>query len=101
MSTPPPLSHTSMTSNQDRLIAAPRPIRTTPNLVTRVEDLSQPWTRSPTKAQMEPVVATWRFMPSDPPHTGSSVVGKSPKPQSMFGSKSWEEREREAQNLKR
>lgn len=50
---------------------------------------------------MEPVVATWRFMPSDPPHTGSSVVGKSPKPQSMFGSKSWEEREREAQNLKR
>ncbi|KAG8637493.1 hypothetical protein MANES_15G128300v8 [Manihot esculenta] len=77
LSTPPPLSHTSMTSNQDRLIAAPRPIRTTPNLVTRVEDLSQPWTRSPTKAQMEPVVATWRFMPSDPPHTGSSVVDPS------------------------
>ncbi|XP_057992544.1 uncharacterized protein LOC110668739 isoform X3 [Hevea brasiliensis] len=74
LSTPPPVSNTSMTSNQDRLIAAPRPIRTTPNLVIRLEDLSQPWTRSPTKSQMEPLVATWRFMPLDSPHTGSSVV---------------------------
>ncbi|KAJ9153102.1 hypothetical protein P3X46_026585 [Hevea brasiliensis] len=77
LSTPPPVSNTSMTSNQDRLIAAPRPIRTTPNLVIRLEDLSQPWTRSPTKSQMEPLVATWRFMPLDSPHTGSSVVDPS------------------------
>ncbi|KAF2316779.1 hypothetical protein GH714_042120 [Hevea brasiliensis] len=77
LSTPPPVSNTSMTSNQDRLIAAPRPIRTTPNLVIRLEDLSQPWTRSPTKSQMEPLVATWQFMPLDSPHTGSSVVDPS------------------------
>ncbi|XP_011038639.1 PREDICTED: uncharacterized protein LOC105135462 isoform X3 [Populus euphratica] len=72
LNTPPLLPNTSMTSNQERVIFAPRPIRTSPNLVNRLEDLSQPWTRSPTKSKMEPIVATWHFISSDTSH-GSSV----------------------------
>jgi hypothetical protein len=79
LNTPPLLPNTSMTSNQERVIVAPRPIRTSPNLVNRLEDLSQPWTRSPTKSKMEPIVATWHFISSDTSH-GSSVVGKCPLP---------------------
>lgn len=78
LNTPPLLSNTSTTSKEERLVAAPRPIRTTPNLVTRLEDLSQPWTRSPTKSNMDPVLATWHFISSDPSHGDSSVIGISP-----------------------
>ncbi|KAH7570983.1 hypothetical protein JRO89_XS05G0233800 [Xanthoceras sorbifolium] len=74
LNTPPLLSNTSMTSTQEKVIAAPKPIRTTPNYVTRLEDLSQPWTRSPTKSKMEPVLATWHFISSDPPHADSAVM---------------------------
>jgi hypothetical protein len=56
------------------MVVTPRPIRVTANLVTHLEDLSQPWTRSPTKSKMEPVVATWHFISSNSPHTDSSVV---------------------------
>ncbi|KAE8022856.1 hypothetical protein FH972_008619 [Carpinus fangiana] len=73
LNSPPPLFNTS-TSNQERLIVTPRPIRVTPNIVTHLEDLSQPWTRSPTKSKMEPIVATWHFVSSDPLHADSSVV---------------------------
>ncbi|KAL9389636.1 hypothetical protein Peur_018241 [Populus x canadensis] len=76
LNTPPLLPNTSMTSNQERVIVAPRPIRTSPNLVNRLEDVSQPWTRSPTKSKMEPIVATWHFISSDTSH-GSSVVDSS------------------------
>ncbi|KAL9352602.1 hypothetical protein Peur_055282 [Populus x canadensis] len=76
LNTPPLLANTSMTSNQERVIVAPRPIRTSPNLVNRLEDLSQPWTRSPTKSKMEPIVATWHFISSDTSH-GSSVIDSS------------------------
>ncbi|KAK8655646.1 hypothetical protein V6N13_108219 [Hibiscus sabdariffa] len=76
LNTPPLVSPTSISSTQEKTIAAPKPIRTTPNLVTRLEDLSQPWTRSPTKSQMEPVLPTWHFASSDPSH-GGSVVGSS------------------------
>ncbi|XP_024465928.1 uncharacterized protein LOC7475527 isoform X5 [Populus trichocarpa] len=76
LNTPPLLPNTSMTSNQERVIVAPRPIRTSPNLVNRLEDLSQPWTRSPTKSKMEPIVATWHFISSDTSH-GSSVIDSS------------------------
>ncbi|KAL4279593.1 hypothetical protein GQ457_03G010140 [Hibiscus cannabinus] len=76
LNTPPLVSPTSISSTQEKVIAAPKPIRTTPNLVTRLEDLSQPWTRSPTKSQMEPVLPTWHFASSDPSH-GGSVVGSS------------------------
>lgn len=75
LNTPPLLPNTSLTTSQDRMIAAPRPIRVPPNLVTRLEDLSQPWTRSPTKSKMEPIVATWHFISSDPPQADSSTIG--------------------------
>ncbi|XP_059649557.1 uncharacterized protein LOC132295347 isoform X2 [Cornus florida] len=73
----PPLSKTSLTDNQERLIAAPKPVRITPNVVNRLEDLSQPWTRSPTKSKMEPVLATWHFVSSDPPLGDDSVIDPS------------------------
>ncbi|XP_057963018.1 inorganic pyrophosphatase TTM1 isoform X2 [Malania oleifera] len=71
LNTPPLLSNASLVSTQERLIVAPRPIRVTPNLVTRLEDLSQPWTRSPTKSKIEPVLATWHFISLDPQHMNS------------------------------
>ncbi|XP_065856350.1 uncharacterized protein [Euphorbia lathyris] len=77
LSTPPPLFSTPVTTTQGRSIAAPRPIRTTSSIVTRLEDLSQPWTRSPTKSQMEPVLATWNTISLDPPHSRSSTVDSS------------------------
>ncbi|XVE92030.1 hypothetical protein REPUB_Repub01dG0062100 [Reevesia pubescens] len=73
LNTPPLVSTTSVSSNQEKVIAAPKPIRTTPNLLTRLEDLSQPWTRSPTKSKMEPVLPIWRFAASDPSR-GDSVI---------------------------
>ncbi|GER39178.1 uridine kinase, partial [Striga asiatica] len=66
LNTPPPLSSTSAASCQERVIAAPKPLRIASNLVNRIEDLSQPWTRSPTKSKMEPVSMTWQFIPTDP-----------------------------------
>jgi len=77
LNTPPLLQPSPVITNQEKQIVAPKPIRTTPNIVTRLEDLSQPWTRSPTKSQMEPMVATWHFTSYDPPHSVSSVVGMS------------------------
>ncbi|XVF02847.1 hypothetical protein REPUB_Repub04eG0209700 [Reevesia pubescens] len=76
LNTPPLVSTTSVSSNQEKVIAAPKPIRTTPNLVTRLEDLSQPWTRSPTKSKMEPVLPVWRFVSSDP-SLGDSIIDSS------------------------
>ncbi|XP_031268784.1 uncharacterized protein LOC116127269 isoform X7 [Pistacia vera] len=77
LSSPPLLPNTTATSSQERVIAAPKPIRTASNPVTRLEDLSQPWTRSPTKSKMEPVLATWHFISSDPSHADSSAIGSS------------------------
>ncbi|THG00134.1 hypothetical protein TEA_006937 [Camellia sinensis var. sinensis] len=76
LNTPPLLSDTSATIVQERLIAAPKPLRIASNLV--FEDLSQPWTRSPTKSQMEPVLATWHFVSPDPPLAGGSVTATDP-----------------------
>ncbi|KAM7484654.1 hypothetical protein LguiA_000663 [Lonicera macranthoides] len=74
LNTPPLLSSTSLGSNQERVIAAPKPLRITPNLVNRLDDLSQPWTRSPTKSKMEPVLATWHFIsPDRSPADGSAA----------------------------
>lgn len=75
LNTPPPLSSTSPTGGQEGVIAAPKPIRVTPNLVHKLEDLAQPWTRSPTKSEMEPVVAKWRFISSGPSHADNSATG--------------------------
>lgn len=75
LSTPPLVSNTAMPGNQERAIIAPKPIRVTPDLVTGLDDLSQPWTRSPRKSKMEPVVATWHFISSDSSQPESSVLG--------------------------
>ncbi|KAL8137583.1 hypothetical protein V2J09_003584 [Rumex salicifolius] len=72
----PPLLPTTSPASQEKQISAPRPVRITPNLVSRLEDLSQPWTRSPTKSKVEPVLATWHFISSDP-HGDSSIIDPS------------------------
>ncbi|KAJ7942997.1 Uridine-cytidine kinase C [Quillaja saponaria] len=73
LNTPPLLSSTTVIGNQERVIIAPRPIRVNPNPVTGLEDLSQPWTRSPRKSKMEPVVATWHFISTEFSQADNSV----------------------------
>ncbi|OAY65150.1 Uridine-cytidine kinase C, partial [Ananas comosus] len=64
LNTPPPLSSALLTESQERRIAAPKPIRLSTNIAPSLEDLSQPWTRSPTKkSDIEPVLAKWHFIP--------------------------------------
>ncbi|KAK1349224.1 hypothetical protein POM88_054826 [Heracleum sosnowskyi] len=70
INTPPPLSCRSVTTNEGGLIAAPKPLHVPPNLVNPL-DMLQPWTRSPTKSKMEPVLATWQFISSDHPDPSS------------------------------
>nr|XP_027098427.1 uncharacterized protein LOC113717812 isoform X1 [Coffea arabica] len=77
LNTPPPLSSAPLDSSQVRLITAPKPVRITPNLINRLEDLSQPWTRSPTKSKMEPVTATWHFIPRETPLAEGVIVDPS------------------------
>ncbi|KAL1568572.1 uridine/cytidine kinase [Salvia divinorum] len=76
LNTPPPLSSTTSATTQVQKIAAPKPLRISPNLVNHIEDLPQPWTRSPTKSKLEPVSATWHFITPDPLLSdGSSATG--------------------------
>ncbi|KAK1387137.1 PRK domain-containing protein [Heracleum sosnowskyi] len=70
-------SRLSVTTNEGGLIAAPKPLRAPPNLVNPLDDMSQPWTRSPTKSKMEPVLATWQFISSDHPGTGRPAIDPS------------------------
>ncbi|RZC04062.1 uncharacterized protein LOC114419750 isoform X2 [Glycine soja] len=77
LSTPPLVSNTTVPGSQETMIAAPKPIRVTPNLVTGLDDLPQPWTRSPTKSKMEPVVAEWHFISSDSSLPDNSVLDPS------------------------
>lgn len=62
LNTPPPASSNVLTGSQDRTIAVPRPIRLSSSILPKVEDLTQPWTRSPTKSDMEPVLPRWHFI---------------------------------------
>ncbi|XP_051148741.1 uncharacterized protein LOC127263652 isoform X2 [Andrographis paniculata] len=75
LNTPPPVLQASPVATQERLVSAPKPLRITPNLVNRFEDLSLPWTRSPTKSKMEPFMATWHFISSDPVTSEGSLSG--------------------------
>ncbi|CAJ1939591.1 unnamed protein product [Sphenostylis stenocarpa] len=77
LSTPPLVSNTTVAGNHETAIIAPKPIRVSPNIVTGLEDLPQPWTRSPTKSKMEPVVATWHFVSSDSSQLDNSVLDPS------------------------
>uniref|UniRef100_A0A3Q7H658 AAA+ ATPase domain-containing protein n=1 Tax=Solanum lycopersicum TaxID=4081 RepID=A0A3Q7H658_SOLLC len=77
----PPLSNAPnavLASNQERLFTAPKPLRVNSNSVNRLEDLSQPWTRSPTKSKMEPVLATWQFVSPDPTLAHGFVIATDP-----------------------
>lgn len=65
LSTPPLVPNRAVAGSQETAVIAPKPIRVTSNLVTGLEDLSQPWTRSPTKSKIEPFVATWHFTSPD------------------------------------
>lgn len=73
LNTPPP-SNVSMPSKLERPIAVPKPVRVTPNLVNPLDELSQPWTRSPTKTKMDPVLATWHFISPDSIDSSSSLA---------------------------
>ncbi|XP_019424070.1 PREDICTED: uncharacterized protein LOC109333193 isoform X3 [Lupinus angustifolius] len=77
LSTPPLVTNASMTGSQETTIIAPKPIRVTPDFVIGLEDISQPWTRSPTKSKMEPVLATWQFISSDSSEPDNSVLDPS------------------------
>lgn len=44
----------------DRGIISPRPVKLRPLAFRKMPDMAEPWTRSPTKSEMEPVVASWR-----------------------------------------
>ncbi|XP_014509349.1 uncharacterized protein LOC106768623 isoform X1 [Vigna radiata var. radiata] len=77
LSTPPLVSNTTVAGSQETTIIAPKPIRVTPSVVTGLEDLPQPWTRSPTKSKMEPVVAAWHFISSDSSQPDNSVLDPS------------------------
>ncbi|KVH97657.1 CYTH-like domain-containing protein [Cynara cardunculus var. scolymus] len=50
-----------------------KPLRIRPELVNRDDDISQPWTRSPTKSKVEPVLAPWRFISDGSVVDGSSI----------------------------
>ncbi|KAL3830789.1 hypothetical protein ACJIZ3_019591 [Penstemon smallii] len=77
LNTPPPLSSAPLPNTQEKLMVSPKPLRITPNLVNRIDDLSQPWTRSPTKSKMEPFLPTWHFVSQDPLLTDGSITGPS------------------------
>ncbi|KAK3145164.1 hypothetical protein QOZ80_4AG0324270 [Eleusine coracana subsp. coracana] len=64
LNTPPPVSRTLLTESQEKKIAAPRPIRVSTDNIANLDDLVQPWTRSPPKKlEQEHVLAKWQFIP--------------------------------------
>ncbi|KAG6472389.1 hypothetical protein ZIOFF_069851 [Zingiber officinale] len=62
LNSPPPASTNLLVGNQNRGLAVPRPIRLPSSVLPRIEDVTQPWTRSPTKSDMEPVLPRWHFI---------------------------------------
>eukprot|EP01018_Ginkgo_biloba_P039088 Gb_02093 [translate_table: standard] len=75
LSTPPLPSSSLGTSSAaalnvpERAIISPQPVRLRPLASRKMPDMAEPWTRSPTKSEMEPVVASWRVV------TSSGAVG--------------------------
>mgnify|MGYP007007545168 FL=1 len=45
----------------DNKIVSPKPVRLQPILQSRIPDATEPWTRSPRKAEMETSTAIWRI----------------------------------------
>lgn len=79
LNTPPPLSSALLTGSQERTITAPRAIRLSSNIVHKLEDLSQPWTRSPTKSDMDSVVPTWNFISDSSAFRGNIQLAPMPE----------------------
>ncbi|TVU13392.1 hypothetical protein EJB05_40445 [Eragrostis curvula] len=64
LNTPPPVSRMLLTDSQEKKIAAPKPIRVSTDNIANLDDLVQPWTRSPPKKlDQEHVLAKWQFIP--------------------------------------
>lgn len=61
VNTPPPISSILSAGSQEKNIVAPRPIRLSTNRAHKLGELTQPWTRSPTKSGMDPVLPKWKF----------------------------------------
>lgn len=59
----------------DNGIAAPRPLRLKPLIPVKTPDAPEPWTRSPTKSEMESSTAFWRFAPATEIATGKATAG--------------------------
>ncbi|KAJ0981339.1 hypothetical protein J5N97_009594 [Dioscorea zingiberensis] len=78
LNTPPPLSSMLLTGSQERAIAAPSPIRLSTNPVHKLEDLTQPWTRSPTKSDMDTVLAKWHFVSDSSAYRGNIQLAPMP-----------------------
>ncbi|KAD7116618.1 hypothetical protein E3N88_03886 [Mikania micrantha] len=79
LNTPPPVATKSSGISRESPIVAPKPLRIRSDLVNRDDDIAQPWTRSPTKSKMDPVLAPWRFISS----AGSVLDGSSVDPSSF------------------
>ncbi|CAL5028441.1 unnamed protein product [Urochloa decumbens] len=64
LNTPPPVSRSLLTESQEKKISAPKPIRVSTENITNLDDLMQPWTRSPPKKlEQEHALAKWQFIP--------------------------------------
>ncbi|KAL6650497.1 hypothetical protein ACP70R_001907 [Stipagrostis hirtigluma subsp. patula] len=64
LNTPPPVSSTLLTESQEKKIAVPKPVRVSTDNIANLDDLVQPWTRSPPKKlEQEHVLAKWQFIP--------------------------------------
>ncbi|KAJ1700022.1 hypothetical protein LUZ63_008534 [Rhynchospora breviuscula] len=79
LNTPPPVSSTLLTDSQEKRILAPKPIRLSSQIESNLEEeISQPWTRSPTKkSDIEPVLAKWHLIP-DPSARGKIRLAPMP-----------------------
>ncbi|KAH9308392.1 hypothetical protein KI387_036303, partial [Taxus chinensis] len=66
-------SHAVSLSIPERGIISPQPVRLRPLASHKISDMAEPWTRSPTKSEMDPVVASWCIT------TASGVVADSGK----------------------
>nr|CAB3486593.1 unnamed protein product [Digitaria exilis] len=63
LNTPPPVSSTLLIESQEKKIDAPKPIRVSSENITNLDDLMQPWMRSPPKKlEQEHVLAKWQFI---------------------------------------
>ncbi|URD93153.1 Phosphoribulokinase / Uridine kinase family [Musa troglodytarum] len=78
LNTPPPASTDLAARSQDRAIAVPRPIRVSADILPKLEDLTQPWTRSPTKSDMESVLPRWRLISDSSAFRGNLQLAPMP-----------------------